>query len=393
MAENIKDKIAIIGAGCSKFGELWDKDDRDLIIDACYEAFDDAGIEAKDIQAAWLSTVDGRNTGLTMAQALKVGHIPISRVENQCSSGTDAFRNACYAIASGVYDVALVCGVEKLKDTGQGLFGSPFELPFSSRVDPLAVHTPAAFEAMVATRYFHVNGLSYDEGKRLLAMIAVKNHHNGTLNPKAHLQREITLDQAINAKMICSPLGLYDCCGMTDGASAAILTRADIAKSFRDDYVLVKAVSLASGTGRLIDCDFITFKEVELASKLAYEDAGIKNPRKEIDFAEIHDAFTILELVFPECIGLSAKGKVGIDVEAGNFAIDGEFPINPDGGLKCCGHPLGATGVRMVYEVYKQIQGKAGAHQVKKAGTGLTLNMGGIPWSNASGIVILGCRD
>ncbi len=393
MAEGIKDRIAIIGMGCSQFGEHWDKDDRSLIIDACYEAFEDAGVEPKDIQAAWLSTVFGRHMGVTLTQALKMYHVPTTRIENMCASGADAFRNASYAVAAGIYDIALVCGVEKLKDTGLGLFGSPFELPFSSWVDPFAIHTPASYEALVATRYFHQYGLTYEEGKRLLAMVAVKNHHNGTLTPKAHLRREITIEDALRARIICWPLGLYDACGQTDGAAAAIITRPDLAKKFRDDYVMLKAVQISTGAVWFAHFDFFHIEDAVVASKRAYAEAGIENPRQELDMAEVHDAFTILELVFAEDLGFSPRGQAKVDVEAGNFTLEGDLPMNADGGLKCFGHPLGATGIRMLYELYKQIQGKAGEHQLKNVDLALAQNMGGAPWSNATSVTILGSRD
>ncbi|MDP2952791.1 MAG: acetyl-CoA acetyltransferase, partial [Chloroflexota bacterium] len=233
-------------------------------------------------------------------------------------------------------------------------------------------------------------------GKRTLAKIAVKNHHNGSMNPKAHFQREITIEQVLNAPFIAWPLGLFDCCGVSDGAAAAVITRADLAKNFRSDYVLVKGLGLSCGAfqGQLQDdYDFVHGEENLHASRQAYRDAGIKNPREEIDLAIVHDCFTITEMVIMEDLGFSPRGKAKEDIDAGFFTLEGGLPVNTDGGLKCFGHPVGASGLRMIYEVYKQLQGKAGPRQVKNARTGLTHNMGGSPgcWSGA--VSIWGARD
>jgi acetyl-CoA C-acetyltransferase len=388
--EGIKDRVAIIGMGCTKFGERWDVDGLDLLVEACYEAYEDAGINPGDIQAAWLGTVGTFNTGQPLAQALKFNYIPITRVENACATATDAFRNACYAVAAGIYDIALAAGVEKLKDSGFTGLATP--RPPSTEVDP-AVPPPAQF-ALAATRYFHHYGIPYEEGKRILAQIAVKNHHNGCLHPKAHLRREITVEQAIKAPMIAWPLGLFDCCGVSDGAAAAIITRPDIARSMGRDHILVKGLGLAVGgmQGLLLDdYDFVHFPENLAAAQRAYEEAGIRNPRQEIDLAEVHDCFTITELIIYEDLGFSPRGKAREDVEAGSFTLgEGDLPVNPDGGLKCFGHPIGASGLRMIYEVYNQLLGRAGPRQLKKADIGITHNLGGRPGSFTASVAIFG---
>ena len=391
--EGIKDKVAIVGMGCTKFGERWQADAEDLMVESCYEAMEDAGIETKDIQAAWLGSHNTSWTGQPLAHALKLDYIPISRVENACATATDAFRNACYAVAAGVYDVVLAAGVEKLKDSGFAGLGARYGGP-ATDVDP-PTPPPSQF-ALAATRYFHNYNLSYEEGKKILAKIAVKNHHNGSLNPKAHFQREVTEEQVINAPMIAWPLGLYDCCGVSDGGAAAIITRADLAKNFRSDYVLVKGLGLAVGgmQGLLhADYDFTYFPENLAAVKYAYEEAGIKNPRREIDLAIVHDCFSITELILYEDLGFSPRGKGPEDVEAGTFTLEGELPVNTDGGLKCFGHPIGASGIRMIYEVYKQLQDKADKRQLKKADIGLTHNLGGRPGSFSAAVAIFGRRD
>ena len=387
----IKDRVAIVGMGCSNFGERWDSSAADLMVEAGYEAYADAGLEAKDIQAAWLGTVSSVRTGQPLAEALKLDYIPITRVENACATATDAFRNACYAVAAGIYDIVLAVGVEKLKDSGF----SGLAIPEAPGADVAPPTPPPSQFAMAATRYFHQYGIPYDQGKLTLAEIAAKNHHNGTLNPKAHFQREITTDQVINAPMIAWPLGLFDCCGVSDGAAAAIITTPEIAQSLRKDYVLVKGLGLSVGAFGVLrdDWDFTHFPETVKASQSAYDEAGISDPREDIDLAMVHDCFTITELIICEDLGFSARGKASEDVHSGRFTLEGDLPVNTDGGLKCFGHPVGASGIRMIYEVYKQLQGKAEGRQLKKADVGLTHNLGGRPGSFTCSVAIFGSAE
>ena len=390
--QSIKDRVAIVGMGCTKFGERWDTGTEDLLVESCYEAFEDAGIESKDIQAAWLGT-QNQMSGQVLAHAIKTEFIPISRLENFCCTGTDAMMNACHAVAAGIYDLVLVAGVEKLKDSGVGFLTGGGGQPSSQTGAPVA--PPAQF-ALAANRYFHEFGLSYEEGKRLLAMIDVKNHHNGTLNPKAHFQKEITIEQAMNAPMMASPLGLYDCCGVSDGSAAAVVTTPELAKNFKDDYILCKGFGLATAgrQGMLRDYyDFTHFDEITYASKMAYDIAGIKNPREEVSMAEVHDCFSITELIIYEDMGWSKKGKAKEDIESGFFELGGGLPVNPDGGLKCFGHPIGASGIRMIYEMYLQLREKAGPRQVKNPTIGVTHNLGGTPGSFTCAVSIWGARD
>ncbi len=393
MMQGIKDRVAIVGMGCTKFGEHWDKSANDLMVDAFYEAVEDAGISPSDIQAAWLGTSSSGRRGSMLAYPLKLDYIPVTRVENACATGTDAMRNACYAVAAGIYDVVLVSGVEKLKDSGYS--GLPlYPEVTSSQTDP-PCPAPVQF-ALAATRYFHHYGLSFEEGKRILAQIAVKNHHNGTMSPKAHFHREITVEQVLKAPMVAWPLGLFDCCGVSDGSAAAIITRADLAPSFRKDYVLVKGLGVACGAREAQtrnDYDFVHFEENVRAAKTAYREAGIEDPRKEISVAEVHDCFTITELIIYEDLGLSPRGGGPADVEAGTFSLEGEVAVNSDGGLKCFGHPIGASGIRMIYEVYKQLQGKADKRQRKDPRIGITHNLGGAPGWFTSAVCVLGRPD
>ena len=285
----IRDRVAIVGMGCTKFGERWDAGASDLMVEAAYEAFEDAGIDPADVQAAWLGTVSSFRTGQPLAEALKLDYIPITRVENACATATDALRNACYAVAAGIYDIVLAMGVEKLKDSGF----SGLAIPEAPGADVAPPTPPPSQFAMAATRYFHQYGIPYEDGKRTLAQIAAKNHHNGSLNPKAHFQREVSEEQVVNAPMIAWPLGLFDCCGVSDGAAAAIITTPEIAAGLRKDYVLVKALGLAVGAFGILrnDWDFTHFPETARAGQAAYQEAGIASPREEIDLAMVHDCF------------------------------------------------------------------------------------------------------
>jgi acetyl-CoA C-acetyltransferase len=389
--DSIKDKVAIVGMGCVKFGENWNQSLEDMIVDAAYEAYADAGIGVGDIQAAWWGTAFAGETGQILATPLKLKYIPVTHVENACATGSEAIRGACYAVAAGIYDVVLAVGAEKLKDTG--FSGLPQTRPIATWSYRLTTQTPAAIFAMMATGYFAKYGLSLEDGKKLLAQIAVKNHHNGSLSPKAHFQKEITLDQAINAPMIAYPLGLFDCCGVSDGAAAAIICRADLAKKFRPDPIYIKSLQICQGPreGWLSQSyDFAHVEETYRGGIAAYKEAGIKNPREEISIAEVHDCFGITEMTIMEDLQFSPRGKVRDDIEAGTFTLTGQLPVNSDGGLKCFGHPIGATGLRMMYEVYKQLQGKAGPRQVKNPRLGLTHNQGGEPGAATVSVIIAG---
>jgi acetyl-CoA C-acetyltransferase len=394
--ESIKDRVAIIGMGCTKFGENWDMSPADMIVDAAYEAFEDAGIEPKDVQAAWLGTYMSGLSGQTLAKPLKLSYIPITRVENMCATGSDALRNAAYAVAAGVYDIALALGVEKLKDNGfSGLPDTELVqgLNFSENTYRSRTFTAPGHFAMMATAYFNTYGLTPEEGKRTLGMIEVKNHHNGSLHPKAHFQQEITLDTVINAPIIAWPLGLYDCCGVSDGAAAAIVTRKELARDFRSDPVDIKALQIAVGPQEgyiSAEYDWTYVEETLRAGQMAYQEAGIKNPRQEISIAEVHDCFSITEMVTYEDLQFSPRGRAKDDIEAGFFNLDGALPVNTDGGLKCFGHPIGASGLRMMYEIYKQLQEKAGPRQIKNPTLGLTHNLGGTPGSATISVLIVG---
>ncbi|TET16755.1 MAG: acetyl-CoA acetyltransferase [Dehalococcoidia bacterium] len=397
MAEGIKDRVAIIGMGCTKFGERWDKSPQALMVEAFIEAIEDAGIDKKDIGAAWSGTcyeeVSVGKSAIPLAVTLKLPFIAATRVENFCATGSEALRGACYAVAAGAYDICLALGVEKLKDTGYaGLPQNDTQQGTTLRFAFPNLTPPGAF-AMMGTRYFAQYGLSPQEGKRALAHISVKSHHNGAMNPKAHLRREITIEEVMNAPIVAWPLGLFDCCGVSDGAAAAIVTRADMAKKFRPDPVYVKALQIAASSGEEMfytDWDYAHVETTVRASQRAYREAGIESPREEISMMEVHDCFSITELTIYEDLGISPRGRAKEDIEAGFFDLDGKIPCQPDGGLKCFGHPIGASGLRMMYEMYKQLQGKAGPRQIKDPKFGLTHNMGGIPPLNVVSVCIAG---
>src|SRR6266481_5937236 len=346
MAGDFKNKVAVIGVGCTTFGELYDKSTEDIIYEAASEALADARVEPKQIEAAWVGTVMSQLGGDALGDALQLHHIPITRVQNYCASGMDAFRGACLAVAAGACDVALAAGFEKMRDGG---FNRP------ARVHPVVDYgerAPHIF-ALAANRYFKRHGAS----KATLAKVAVKNHHHGTLSPKAHLRMEVSEETVLKAPLIYSPLGLFDCCPTTDGAAAVVVCRTDRATEFRADPVYVKAVELTVVSGQPYykpSFDYLSFAATREASARAYAGAGITP--SDIDFAEVHDCFTITEIINYEDLGFCARGEGARYIEDGRPALGGEKPVNPSGGLKLFGHPVGATGVRMLTELTVQLR-------------------------------------
>jgi acetyl-CoA C-acetyltransferase len=393
MAGFLRKKVAVVGTGCTKFGERFDRSWADLALDAVTEACADAGIDLKEVEAAWLGSyrpwiAGERATGSPLAEALGFLYRPITLVSNICATGLDAFRNACLGLASGMYDVVLAVGVEKMRDAG------PRSLSLANRTDghPLLGkgRTAPSFFASCAHRYFHEYGI----GRGPLAKVAVKNHANGALHPKAHIRREITVEDVLKAPWVAEPLGVLDSTANSDGAAAAILVRADDARRYRDDYVLVKGIGLSVGTERNIfdpEFDFLGFEPTRAAARMAYEQAGIRDPRTEIDIAEVHDCFTITEILNYEDLGFAARGQGWKLAEEGTTTLGGDLPVNTDGGLKSFGHPLGASGLRMIYEVTAQLQEKAGPRQVKNARHGLAHTLGG-PGALAA-VAVLGRPD
>ena len=363
----MKNKVAVVGVGCTSFGELYDKSAADLICDAAYEAMGDAGVEPKRIEAAWVGSVMSQLGGDALADALKLFGRPMTRVQNYCASGMDAFRNACLAVAAGMHDVALAVGFEKMRDGG---FARPNR---SHPVLDFGERAPHVF-ALSANRYF----AKYGASKKTLAAVAVKNHHHGMKSPKAHLRMEVNEDTVLNAPMIYSPLGLFDCCPTTDGAAAVIVCRADLASTFTGTPIFPLGIGLAAVSGQPYykpSFDYLGFEATVRASGAAYAQAKVTPG--DVDFAEVHDCFTITEILNYEDLGFCARGEGGKFVEEGRASLGGEKPVNPSGGLKSYGHPVGATGVRMIYELTTQLRGTAGERQVPNAHVGLAHNLGG----------------
>lgn len=396
MATGIKDKVAILGMGCSKFGERWDCNAEDLMVEAFEEAMKDAGIERKQIEAAWFGTgIEEQHvgkSGVPLAMTLRLPYIPVTRVENYCATGTEAFRGACYAVASGAVDIAFALGVEKLKDTGYG------GLPQRGRGALNNLHwanlsAPGSF-AQLAAAYRTKHGVKAEDLKRAMAHISVKSHQNAAKNPKAHLRNQVTIDDVMNAPMVADPLGLYDCCGVSDGSACAIVTTPEIARAMgKKDLVSVKALQLAVSNGQelqLGEWDGSYFATTRHAARRAYKEAGITKPREQISLVDVHDCFSITELVTMEDLQLSDEGRAINDVLDGFYDADGKVPCQIDGGLKCFGHPIGASGLRMIYEMYTQMQGRAGERQTKNPVFGMTHNLGGFPSQNVSAITIVG---
>ncbi|HDZ91670.1 MAG: acetyl-CoA acetyltransferase [Deltaproteobacteria bacterium] len=398
MSTGIRDKVAIIGMGCTKFGERWDVGAEELMVEAFEECIQDAGIDRDEIQAAWLSTcleeINVGKSALSLSTTLRLPFIPVTRTENFCASGTEAFRGAVYAVASGAYDICLALGVEKLKDTGYGGLPNP-----GSNWGSLAwlwwpnVTAPGAF-AQLATAYAAKYRVPENDLKRAIAHVSVKSHANGALNPKAHLRRPVTEEQVMSAPIIAYPLGLYDCCGVSDGAACAIVTTVEKAKDMgKKDLVTVKALQLALSNGEEMgynQWDGDHFVTTAKCSARAYQEAGIKNPREEISMMEVHDCFSITELVTYEDLHISERGQAVKDVLDGFYDRDGGVPCQVDGGLKCFGHPIGASGLRMLYEMYLQFHGRAGERQIEDPRFGLTHNLGGVPFMNICSIAIVG---
>ncbi|MEO1037857.1 MAG: acetyl-CoA acetyltransferase [Pseudomonadota bacterium] len=400
MPDGIRDKVAIIGMGCTRFGERWDASFNDLMLEAYRGALTDAGIDASAIDAAWIGVFfDEQSQGksaLPMSMNLRLDNIPVSRVENLCATGTEALRGAVYAVAAGAADIALAIGVEKLKDTG---FGGLPERTYGS-FDDLHLPNftaPGAF-AQLGSAYMSTHGVSRNDLKRAMAHVSWKSHQNGSKNERAHLRSTPSVDDILGAPIIAEPLGVYDCCGVSDGAAAAIVARPEVAQGLGlidagDPLVKVKALQLSGSNGLEVahtSWDKAHTLTTRIAAERAYREAGVKNPSAELDLTEVHDCFSITELVLMEDLGLSEPGQGWRDVLDGRYDVGGAVPCQVDGGLKCFGHPIGASGLRMAFEVYQQLLGRAGDRQLDNVRLGLTQNLGGVPHRNIAAISVLG---
>jgi acetyl-CoA C-acetyltransferase len=397
MAKGIKDKVAIIGMGCSRFGERWDKGTDGLLAEAFDEAMLDAGIERAQIEAAWFGSCMDRvnvgNSAIPAATALRLDGIPVSRVENMCATGTEALRGAAYAVASGAVDIALAVGAEKLKDTGYGGLPPAYKGTFNDLWMPLG-SAPAGF-AQLAAGYRAKHGLSAADLKRAMAHVSWKSHQNGVDSEKAHLRKAVSMEAILNAPMIAEPLGLFDCCGVSDGAAAAIVTTPEMARKLgKTDLVTIKSIQLSISSGvesTMAEWDGSHVRNTRTAASRAYEEAGVGNPREQLDIIEVHDCFSITELVTMEDLFISTPGNATRDILDGFYDRGGNgVPCQVDGGLKCFGHPIGASGLRMTYEIYNQLLGRAGKRQLPSPSIGLTHNLGGVPYLGIAAIGIYG---
>jgi acetyl-CoA C-acetyltransferase len=391
MASNgIRDRVTIVGMGCTPFGEHWGKGVDDLLVDAATEALRSASVKLDDVDAFWLGTMGSGISGLTLSRPMKIDYRPVSRLENMCATGSEAFRNASYAVASGAYDLVMAIGVEKLKDSGfSGLTGNA---PPNDGTVP-ALTAPALF-SLLAPAYCKKYGVDEAEMKEVLTRIAWKNHRNGALNPRAQFKKEVAKEVISNSPLVAGPLGIFDCSGVSDGSAAAIICRAEDAHRYTDNPLYVKALSFVSGPAAgPIDpeYDYTTFNEVVRSAADAYHQAGIEDPRAELAMAEVHDCFTPTELVLMEDLGFAPRGMAWKEVLAGTFDLDGELAVNPDGGLKSFGHPIGASGLRMLFEAWLQLRGEAGPRQISNGKKlGLTHNLGGSPGECVSFVSVVG---
>ncbi len=391
-SHGIKDKVAIVGMGCTPFGEHWDKGADDLLISAAGDAFASAGVTKDDVDAYWLGTAMSGMSGMALSRPLQLHEKPVTRVENFCATGSEALRGAAYAVASGAYDIAMAIGVEKVKDSGyQGLVGAA-KTPTDGTGRTL---TAAAMFAMCAPAYGKKYGVDNAQMREVLARISWKNHYNGARNPRAQFRKEVSMETICNAPIMAGDLRVYDCSGVADGSAAAIVVRAEDAHRYTDNPLYIKALSFVAGncSGNADpEYDYTYFPEINAAARDAYAQAGVTEPRREIAMAEVHDCFTPAELLIMEDLGFAERGSAWKEVLAGTFDLDGELPVNPDGGLKSFGHPVGASGLRMAFEAWLQMRGEApDERRIKGDGSlALTHNLGGYPGEMVSFIGLFG---
>ena len=391
-SHGVRDRVAIVGMGCTRFGERWERSADDLVVDAVTEAIAGTpGIDLGDIDAYWVGTAFSGVSGLTLSRPLKLDYKPVTRVENYCATGSEAFRNACYAVASGAYDVVMAVGVEKLKDSGySGLVRS--SPPTDGTAPENALTAPAAF-SLLDPAYCKKYDVDPQDMRDAMTHVAWKNHANGARNERAQFRKEVPKEKIAAAPLVAGRLGVFDCSGVSDGAAAALIVRAEDAPQYTDRPLYVKALSFVAGPGNgAVDpgYDYTTFEEVVRTARDAYQQAGVRDPRTEISVAEVHDCFTPTELVLMEDMGFSERGEAWRDELEGAFDLGGRIAINADGGLKSFGHPVGASGLRMLFECWTQLREEAGERQVADPRLGLTHNLGGRPGTCVSFISIVG---
>jgi len=374
-----KPLVSIISAGLSKFGKRKGLYARELFAEAAKEAFDRCPKldPKKDIKALFVGHMGESyehqgHTGATVADWAGLLHIPATRVETACASSGAALRAGIYAILSGLCDVVMVGGVEKMTNRTTPevteFLAMASDFPFEQWH---GITFPGLY-ALMATAHMH----KYGTTEAQLAAVAVKNHHNGFLNPKAHMQKEVTLETALSSRVIAWPLKLYDCSLITDGASCLVITKPEIAKKYTDTPIHIIGSGQASDSIGIYERESLTsLVAAKIAAKQAYEMAGI-GP-EDVDVAEVHDCFTIAEIIAYEDLGFCKAGEGGRLVESGETTLEGRLPVNTSGGLKAKGHPVGATGTAQAYEIYLQLTEQAEKRQVKDAKIGLAHNVGG----------------
>lgn len=374
-------EVAVIGCGMTKFGELWERSLRDIFVEAAVRAIDDAKVDR--IASMYVGSmtpglfVGQEHIGALMADYLGTPHIPAVRVESACCSGGMALRLGLFEVAAGYSDVVLVGGVEKMTDGADVTFALATAADQEYEVYQ-GVTFPGLY-AMIARAHMHKYGTTREQ----LAMVSVKNHRNGSLNPNAQFRGEVTVEQVIKSTMVADPLTVLDSSPVSDGAACVILASADLAR--KQDRSAIRVIGTGAATDTLAlhaRADITRLEAVGRSAEAAYEMAGVKPD--DINLAEVHDCFSIAEICIIEELGFAERGKGGTFTEQGYTALSGRIPVNTSGGLKSKGHPVGATGVAQVVEVVEQLRGTAGKRQVKNARIGLTQNMGG---SGASSVV------
>ena len=371
--------VAIIGIGCTPFGEFWDRSFRDIFVESGVAAIEDAGVQGEDIDELFVGNmsagrfVEQEHISSLIADyaGLASLHTPSTRVEAACASGGLALRMGVLAIASGHADIVVAAGVEKMTDVSAQAATDMLTAAADREWEGFAGATFPGLYAMIAQRHIHEYGTTSEQ----LASVAVKNHHNATMNPKAQYRNEITVEAVLRSTMIADPLHILDCSPLTDGSATVVLAPAETARKYTDTPIFIKASAQASDTIALHDrADITTLDATVSAASRAYAMAGMTPA--DIDFVEVHDCFTIAEICAIEDLGFFEKGTGGKVTEDGVTAIDGDLPVNPSGGLKACGHPVGATGIKQVVEIAQQLRGDAGKRQVAGE-VGMAHNVGG----------------
>ncbi len=372
--------VAVIGIGCTPFGEKWNSSFRHLFVEAGSLALEDANIAGEQIDSMYVGNmsagrfVEQEHIGALIADyaGLASHHIPATRVEAACSSGGLAFRQAVISVASGIEDIVVAAGVEKMTDVASGASVDTLAGAADREWEGFVGATFPGLYAMIATAYMDRYPLSREQ----LAQVAVKNHYNGARNPIAQFRQEITVDTVVNSTLVADPLRLFDCSPITDGAAAVVVAPLERAREFTDTPVRVLATAQASDTITLHDRrDICTLDASVAAGRWAFEMAGLS--QKDIDLVEVHDCFAIAEICAIEDLGFCKKGEAGVLTEQGVTALGGDLPVNTSGGLKACGHPVGATGIKQVCELVQQLRGEAGKRQVDGAEIGMAHNVGG----------------